>query len=64
MPRDADGDDDPVWNCAGGGDCDDTDPSVNSDADEVCANGKDDDCDGLVDERACVTPVHDVAAKR
>jgi hypothetical protein len=59
-PRDADGDGDPVWNCAGGGDCDDTQPSVNSDAEEVCKNGKDDDCDGSVDEAECATPQHDV----
>ncbi len=30
-------------------DCDDTDPAVNPDADELC-NGVDDDCDGLTDE--------------
>ena len=30
------------------GDCDDTDPAVFVTADEVC-NGKDDDCDGLID---------------
>ncbi|MEI9939781.1 MAG: MopE-related protein [Pseudomonadota bacterium] len=58
-PRDADGDGDPVWNCTGGGDCDDTDPSVNSQAKEVCDNDKDDDCDGTVDEADCVTPAHD-----
>jgi len=58
-PRDADGDGDPVWNCAGGGDCDDSDPSVSSDAKEVCKNGKDDNCDGTVDEDDCATPVHD-----
>lgn len=62
-PRDADGDGDPVWNCKGGGDCDDTDPTVNSDADEVCKNGKDDNCDGQVDESDCVTPAHDVCAE-
>jgi len=59
-PRDADGDGDPVWNCAGGGDCNDADPSVNSDAEEVCKNGKDDDCDGTLDEAECATPMHDV----
>jgi len=59
-PRDADGDGDPVWNCAGGGDCDDTDPSVNSLTQEVCANGKDDDCDGTIDEPDCVRPAYDV----
>lgn len=58
-PRDADEDGDPIWNCTGGGDCNDNDPSVSSKADEVCGNGKDDDCDGEVDEAECVTPAHD-----
>ncbi len=31
------------------GDCDDADPNVNPDAEEVC-NGRDDDCDGEVDD--------------
>lgn len=31
------------------GDCDDTDPDVSPQATEIC-NGRDDDCDGLVDE--------------
>jgi len=61
-PRDADGDGDPVWNCEKGGDCDDSDPSVNSDAKEVCDNGKDDNCDGSLDESDCVTPAHDDCA--
>ena len=34
-------------------DCDDQDPSVNPDVLEVC-NGKDDDCDGEIDEDAAV----------
>jgi len=58
-PRDADGDGDPVWNCEGGGDCNDSDPSVNSEATELCKNGQDDDCDGTVDEDDCASPVHD-----
>jgi len=33
----------------GGTDCDDLDPLVNPDVDEVCDNGIDDDCDELVD---------------
>ena len=35
-----------------GGDCDDTDPSVNPSAQEVSGNGVDDDCDGTSNESA------------
>ncbi|HET9930829.1 MAG TPA: putative metal-binding motif-containing protein, partial [Polyangiaceae bacterium] len=59
LVRDADGDGDGVWNCAGGGDCDDTDPKVSSLTREVCANQRDDDCDGESDEGDCTTPAHD-----
>ncbi|NIN94816.1 MAG: hypothetical protein GTO49_07515, partial [Anaerolineae bacterium] len=45
--------DDDGYAVEGGGcgpvDCDDTDPAVNPDAAEVCDNGIDDDCDGLID---------------
>jgi len=34
----------------GGGDCDDTDPTVHPDAPEQCDDAVDNDCDGLVDE--------------
>ncbi|HEY4159614.1 MAG TPA: MopE-related protein [Polyangiaceae bacterium] len=64
QPRDADGDGDPVWNCVdgGGGDCDDTDPLVSSKALEVCGNGKDDNCNGQIDEADCTKPAHDTCA--
>ncbi len=31
------------------GDCDDTRPEVNPGAEEICQNGRDDDCDGMAD---------------
>ncbi len=61
-PRDADGDGDPDGHCAAGHDCDDRDPTVSSTRREVCANGKDDDCDGAIDEADCVTPSADACA--
>jgi hypothetical protein len=61
LPRDADSDGDPDIHC-GGGDCNDTDPLISSLAAEVCANGKDDDCDGIIDEPDCALPEHDTCA--
>ncbi len=58
VPRDVDQDGDPDEHC-GGGDCDDLDPKVSSTQDEVCDNLLDDDCDGTVDEAACVSPAND-----
>lgn len=37
-----------------GGDCNDTDASIRPGVPEVCGNGVDDDCDGLVDENALI----------
>lgn len=63
LPRDADADGDVDMFCEGGGDCDDTDPTVSSLADERCRNGKDDDCDGTIDETThCTTAPHDTCA--
>lgn len=36
--------------CKSGRDCDDSRPSVSPDEDEVCGNGRDDNCNGKVDE--------------
>jgi hypothetical protein len=57
--RDADGDGIPDGHCMDGGDCDDADPSIFPGHAEVCGNGKDDNCDGRVDESPCSTPTHD-----
>jgi hypothetical protein len=46
-PGEVDGDGDGVGLCDG--DCDDADPAVGPGEDEACANGLDDDCDGLID---------------
>jgi hypothetical protein len=57
--RDLDGDGDVDANCQPGGDCNDFDPEVSSQAAEVCNNGRDDDCDGEPDERDCQAPRFD-----
>lgn len=62
IARDADGDGDPDWHCGDGFDCNDNDPLVSSIAMEVCANNKDDDCDGSVDETDCGYPQNDTCA--
>ncbi|MDP9036740.1 MAG: putative metal-binding motif-containing protein [Myxococcota bacterium] len=54
--RDLDQDGDADGHCPGGHDCDDLDPTVSSLHSEVCANHKDDNCNGLVDEQPCVSP--------
>ncbi len=37
-----------------GWDCDDGDPDVNPDADEICDDEVDNNCDQEIDEEACV----------
>jgi hypothetical protein len=54
--RDVDQDGDPDSHCDPGHDCDDLDPDVSSLHAEVCDNGVDDNCNGLVDEHPCVVP--------
>ena len=64
-PRDADGDGHAVARagrvCAGGDDCDDTRADVYTGAPELCANGRDDDCDGTADE-GCTPTLNDTCA--
>jgi hypothetical protein len=52
-PRDADGDGDATDQCSGGTDCDDQDPQTSKKRTEICGNGKDDNCNGQVDEQPC-----------
>lgn len=56
--RDVDQDTDPDDHCVKNRDCDDLDPTVSSLRSEVCSNGKDDDCDGQIDEAQCTTPLY------
>jgi hypothetical protein len=59
VDRDADGDGNPDGHCVTDGDCDDADPTVFTGHPEVCANRKDDNCDGQIDESPCQSPTHD-----
>jgi hypothetical protein len=58
--RDLDEDGDPDWFCAGGGDCDETDPTVSSMLNEVCDDFIDNDCDEMIDETDCGRPPYDI----
>lgn len=56
-PRDVDQDGDPDARCFPHHDCNDLNPNVSSLHAEVCSNGVDDNCNGLVDEIPCVLPI-------
>ncbi len=58
-PRDFDEDGEADWNCTGGTDCDDRDPTRSTSVAEVCGDSIDNDCDELVDEATCGRPDHD-----
>jgi hypothetical protein len=58
-PRDVDQDGDVDRLCVGQGDCNDLDPDISSLQPEICDNGRDDNCDDVVDETDCVTPQYD-----
>jgi hypothetical protein len=60
--RDVDQDGDPDAHCKPGHDCDDLNPDVSSLHAEVCSNGIDDNCNGLIDESPCVVPAGDTCA--
>jgi hypothetical protein len=58
-PRDVDGDGEVDWHCPGGTDCDDFDAMRGSSLPEICGDGIDNDCDGVVDEQDCIRPRFD-----
>ena len=60
--RDVDGDGIVDGNCQPGGDCNDLDPRISSNAPELCGNQRDDDCDGQTDEADCELPRFDTCA--
>lgn len=57
-PRDQDQDGEVDFLCDGT-DCDDRDPDVGGLMPEICGDGKDNNCNGLIDEQPCVAPAHD-----
>lgn len=59
-PRDFDEDGEADWNCEGGTDCDDRDPTRGATLSEICGDDIDNDCDEMIDEAECGRPEHDV----
>ncbi len=59
MPRDLDEDGDVDFFCAGGGDCNDRDPTVSGMTSEICEDFIDNNCDGAIDEPTCGRPPFD-----
>lgn len=53
LDLDRDGDNAASSTIQPGGDCDDNDPTVNSKLPEACSDGKDNNCNGTVDEPEC-----------
>jgi hypothetical protein len=61
-PRDVDQDGDPDSHCVPMHDCNDLNPNVSSLHSEVCSNGIDDNCNGVIDEHPCVAAPGDTCA--
>ena len=60
--RDLDGDGDIDWHCSMGKDCNDRDPTISSLAPEICADGVDNNCNGMIDEMPCGRVPYDTCA--
>ncbi|MEM6958592.1 MAG: putative metal-binding motif-containing protein [Myxococcota bacterium] len=58
-PRDFDNDGEADFNCPGGTDCDDRDPTRGATIAETCDDGIDNDCDEQIDEADCGAPRYD-----
>jgi hypothetical protein len=61
-PRDFDHDGEADYHCPGGTDCDDFDPARSMGAAELCGDGIDNDCDGMIDESNCGAVPHDTCS--
>lgn len=57
--RDFDQDGEADFHCGDGTDCDDFDPMRGMNQRELCADGVDNDCDDIIDEKDCGSILHD-----